>query len=104
MAFRKVGVDLGVCGPHHISVGDEAGNFVRPPLHIGTSAQDFDRLYAHALEGAPAGTQLKIIFEPTALIWLPFAIYTRAKGHQLYRVKTQQLHDLREFYQALSQK
>lgn len=99
MPFRKVGVDLGVCGPHHISVGDEAGNIVRPPLHVGTSAQDFDRLYAYALEGAPNGTQLKIIFEPTALIWLPFAIYTHAKGHRLYRVKTQQLHDLREFYQ-----
>ena len=99
MSFRKVGVDLGLCGPHHISVGDEAGNVVRPPLHVGTSAQEFDRLYAHALEGASEDTRLKIIFEPTALIWLPFAIYTRAKGHLLYRVKTQQLHDLREFYQ-----
>jgi transposase len=98
MPFRKVGVDLGLCGPHHISVCDEAGHFVRPPLYVGTSAQEFDRIYAHALEGASEGTRLKIIFEPTALLWLPFALYTRAKGHLVYRVKTQQLHDLREFY------
>jgi len=98
MSFRKVGVDLGLCGPHHISVADEAGHLIRPSLHVETSASEFDRLYAHALEGAPAGTRLKIIFEPTALIWLPFAIYSRAKDHLIYRVKTQQLHDLREFY------
>lgn len=98
MPYRKVGVDLGLRGPHHISVCDEAGNLVRPALQVGTSAQEFDRLYAHALADAPETTRLKIIFEPTALIWLPFAIYTRAKGHLLYRVKTQQLHDLREFY------
>ena len=28
MPYRKVGVDLGVCGPHHISVSDEAGQLV----------------------------------------------------------------------------
>lgn len=99
MPYRKVGVDLGLCGPHHISVSDEAGQLVRPPLAVGTSAKDFDRIYEHALADATEGTQLKIIFEPTALVWLPFAIYSRAKGHLLYRVKTQQLHDLREFYQ-----
>lgn len=98
MPYRKVGVDLGLVGPHHISVCDEAGNVVRPPLQLNTSAPEFDRLYAHALEGASADTRLKIIFEPTGLIWLPFALYTRAQGHLVYRVKAQQLHDLREFY------
>jgi len=98
LPIRKVGVDLGLQGPHHISVADETGRIVRPPLHVGTSAREFDRIYAHALADAPEGTRLKVIFEPTALIWLPFAIYTRARGHLVYRVKTQQLHDLREFY------
>jgi transposase len=98
MPFRKVGVDLGLFGPHHISVADENGSIIRPPLHVGTSAQEFDRIYAHALVDAPEGTRLKVIFEPTGLIWLPFAIYTRAQGHLVYRVKAQQLHDLREFY------
>lgn len=98
MPFRKVGVDLGLIGPHHISVADEAGRTVRPPLHVGTSARQFDRIYAHALADAPEGTRLKVIFEPTGLIWLPFAIHTRAQGHLAYRVKAQQLHDLREFY------
>lgn len=98
MPFRKVGVDLGLIGQHHISVADETGRIVRPQLHVGTSAQEFDRIYAHALVDAPEGTRLKVIFEPTGLIWLPFAIYTRAQGHLAYRVKAQQLHDLREFY------
>ena len=98
MAFRKVGVDLGLIGQHHISVADETGRIVRPLLHVGTSAQEFDRIYTHALVDAPEGTRLKVIFEPTGLIWLPFAIYTRAQGHLTYRVKAQQLHDLREFY------
>jgi transposase len=98
MPYRKVGVDLGLRSAHHISVCDEAGNVVRPPLAMHTSAPEFERLYAHALDGAAQDTRLKIIFEPTGLIWLPFAIYSRAQGHLLYRVKTQQLHDLREFY------
>jgi len=98
MPFRKVGVDLGLTGSHHISVADETGNIVRPALQVRTSAQEFDRIYAHALTDAAEDTQLKVIFEPTSLIWLPFAIYTRAQGHLVYRVKAQQLHDLREFY------
>jgi transposase len=98
MPYRKVGVDLGLTGPHYVTVADEAGHLVRPLLTVGTSAQDFDRVYEHALVDAEPGTQLKIIFEPTALRWLPLAIYTRAKGHGVYRVKTQQLHDLRQFY------
>lgn len=99
MSYRKVGIDLGLTGPHYVTVGDEAGHLVRPLLTVETSAVDFDRIYEHALVGAEKGTQLKVIFEPTGLRWLPLAIYTRAKGHRVYRVKTQQLHDLREFYQ-----
>lgn len=79
MPYRKVGVDLGLRGPHYITVADEAGRLVRPLLTAGTSADDFDCLYAHALDGAEDGTQLKIIFEPTALRWLPLAIYSRAQ-------------------------
>ncbi len=99
MPYRKVGIDLGLTGPHYITVADEAGHVVRPLLTVETSAGDFDRIYEHALASAAEGTQLKIIFEPTGLRWLPLAIYTRANGHLVYRVKTQQLHDLREFYQ-----
>lgn len=99
MPYRKVGVDLGLTGPHYITVGDEAGHLVRPLLTVETSAGDFDRIYEHALVSAEEGTQLKVIFEPTGLRWLPLAIYTRSKGHRIYRVKTQQLHDLRQFYQ-----
>lgn len=98
MPYRKVGVDLGITGPHYISVCDEATNLVRPKLAVGTSAKDFDRIYEHALVGAEEATRLKVIFEPTGLTWLPFAIYTRAKGHLVYRVKGQQLADLRKFY------
>jgi hypothetical protein len=60
MPYRKVGVDLGLCGPHHISVSDETGQLVRPPLAVGTSAKELDRIYEHALAGAAEGTQLKI--------------------------------------------
>jgi len=98
MSYRKVGVDLGLTGPHHVSVCDEAGHFVRPKLAVGASAEEFDRIFEHALVDAEEGTKLKVIFEPTALMWLPFAIYTRAQGHLVYRVKTQQLADLRKFY------
>lgn len=99
MPYRKVGVDLGLTGPHYVTVGDEAGNLVRPPLTVGTSADDFERIYGHALVGAEEGTRLKIIFEPTGLRWLPLAIHARAQGHLVYRVKSSQLHDLRKFYQ-----
>jgi len=98
MPYRKVGIDLGLTGPHYVNVADEAGHLVRPLLTVETSAKDFDRIYEHALVGAEDGTRLKIIFEPTGLRWLPLAIYSRSKGHLVYRVKTQQLYDLRKFY------
>ncbi|HUK73290.1 MAG TPA: hypothetical protein VLW50_31830, partial [Streptosporangiaceae bacterium] len=50
-----------------------------------------------ALAGAPEGTRLAVIFEPTGPAWLPIAVFFARRGHAVYRVSSAKTADLRRF-------
>lgn len=50
-----------------------------------------------ALAGAPAGTRLEVVFEPTGPAWLPVAVFFTARGHLVFRVSSAKAADLRRF-------
>ena len=52
---------------------------------------------AAALAGAPAGTRLEVVIEPTGPAWLPIAVFFTARGHLVYRVSSAKAADLRRF-------
>ena len=98
MSVLNVGIDLGVTSQHQAEIRDEEGNKVCPPFSFSGSMEGFDALCKHALKDVPEGTQLHFICEPTSMSWFPLAIYARAHGHEMIRVKGQKAHDLREYY------
>ena len=98
MSVLNVGVDLGVTSKHQAEIRDEGANKVRPSFSFSGSREGFDALCKHALQGAPEGTELCFICEPTSMAWFPLAVYGRSQGHKVVRVKGQQAHDLREYY------
>jgi transposase len=49
-----------------------------------------------ALDGAPGGTRLAVVFEPTGPAWLPVAVFFARRGHDVYRVSAKAA-DLRRF-------
>ena len=50
-----------------------------------------------ALAGAPAGTRLAVVFEPTGPAWMPIAVFFAGRGHDVYRVSSAKAADLRKF-------
>ena len=50
-----------------------------------------------ALAGAPAGTRLEVVIEPTGPAWLPVAVFFTARGHRVFRVSSAKAADLRRF-------
>jgi len=104
MSVLNVGVDLGVTSKHQAEIRDEEGNKVCPSFSFAGSIEGFDALCKHALKDATNGTKLRFICEPTSMSWLPLAVYARAHGHEMVRVKGQKSHDLREYYSKHSKR
>jgi transposase len=50
-----------------------------------------------ALAGAPEGTTLVVVFEPTGPAWLPIAVFFTGRGHAVHRVSSAKAADLRRF-------
>jgi transposase len=50
-----------------------------------------------ALAGAPEGTRLAVVFEPTGPAWMPIAVFFARRGHGVYRVSSAKAADLRKF-------
>jgi transposase len=50
-----------------------------------------------ALAGAPEGTRLAVVFEPTGPTWMPIAVFFARRGHAVYRVSSAKAADLRRF-------
>jgi transposase len=96
MESRTVGIDLGVSSAHTACVVDGAGGVVckrqaRPTLESLTA------LEAAALAGAPPGTRLSVVMEPTGAAWLPVAVFFIRRGHLVFRVSSAKASDLRKF-------
>jgi transposase len=50
-----------------------------------------------ALAGAPEGTRLEVVFEPTGPAWMPVAVFFARRGHAVFRVSSAKTADLRRF-------
>jgi transposase len=91
-----VGIDLGIASLHTVRVLDERGKEVCRRKCEPTVA-GFAAVQAAALAGAPAGTRLEVVIEPTGPAWLPVAVYFAHRGHVVYRVSSAKAADLRRF-------
>lgn len=93
---RLVGIDLGIATAHTARVLGADGSEVcrRRCWPRRDSLQELEQV---ALVGAPAGTRLEVVIEPTGPAWRPVAIYFAARGHLVYRVSSAKAADLRRF-------
>ena len=48
--------------------------------------------------GAPEGTRLAVVFEPTGPAWMPIAVFFARRGHAVFRVSSAKAADLRKFF------
>src|SRR5450759_2659012 len=81
---RLVGVDLGI--------GSEVCRRRTRP-----TVESLTLLETAALVGAPAGTRLEVVMEPTGPAWLPVAVFCTSRGHRVVRVASANAADLRRF-------
>lgn len=93
---RVVGLDLGIATAHTAQVLDETGAVVAKRRVVPT-VESFIDLEQAALAGAPQGTRLEVVIEPTGPAWLPVAVWFTGRGHTVFRVSTQKAADLRRF-------
>lgn len=96
MARRLVGIDLGITSAHTVRVLSEDGATVarRKAYPTVASLAEIERV---ALAGAPAGTRLEVVIEPTGPAWLAIAVFFIPRGHTVYRVSSAKAADLRRF-------
>lgn len=97
MERRIVGLDLGVATDHTAVIIDGAGaelgrRRVRP------TRASLEALRTAALAGAPEGTRVEVVIEPTGPVWLPVAVFFAQTGDVIYRVSSQKAADLRRYF------
>jgi hypothetical protein len=93
---RLVGVDLGIASAHTVRVLAQDGREVCRRRCEPTVAS-LAVVEAAALAGAPAGTVLEVVVEPTGPAWLPVAVFFCSRGHLVFRVSSAKAVDLRRF-------
>lgn len=93
---RLVGIDLGIASAHTVRVLDERGKEVCR-RKCEPTVPGFTAIEAAALAGAPVGTRLEVVIEPTGPAWLPVAVFFIRRGHVVYRVSSAKAADLRRF-------
>jgi len=94
---RLVGIDLGITSAHTVRVIDEAGQSIAKRKCWPTT-KSLAEVEAASLAGAPSGTRLEVIMEPTGPAWLPIAVFFGSRGHVVYRVSSAKAADLRRFF------
>jgi len=93
---RLLGIDLGIASAHTAVVLRTDGTEVaRRRAH--PTAESLEALEQAALRGAPEGTRLQVVIEPTGPAWLPVAVFFGRRGHTVYRVSSAKAADLRRF-------
>lgn len=95
-ARRLVGIDLGIASAHTVRVLDEAGQTIAKRKATPTVSSLTD-IETTALAGAPEGTRLEVVVEPTGPAWLPIAVFFTRRGHLVHRVSSAKAADLRRF-------
>src|SRR5215468_7574125 len=93
---RLVGIDLGIASRHSVRVLEADGQAVCRASCV-PSVESLAGVERAALAGAPDGTQLAVVFEPTGPAWMPIAVFFARRGHAVYRVSPAKAADLRRF-------
>jgi Transposase len=98
MAERRIiGLDLGIASEHTVRVLTGDGRMVAKRKAVPT-AESLTTLEQAALEGAPPGTVLEVVMEPTGPAWLPIAVFFDRRGHRVFRVPSAVAHDMRRVF------
>jgi transposase len=93
---RLVGIDLGIASRHSVRVLEADGRVVCRSSCV-PATESLTLVEQAALAGAPEGTRLTVVFEPTGPAWLPIAVFFARRGHDVYRVSSAKAADLRRF-------
>jgi len=93
---RLVGIDLGIASAHTVRVLDESGEIIAKRKAWPT-VESLGEVEAAALAGAPDGTRLEVVIEPTGPAWLAIAVFFSNRGHVVHRVSSAKASDLRKF-------
>ena len=93
---RLVGIDLGIASRHSVRVLEADGRLVCRSSCV-PAVESLTLMERAALAGAPEGTRLAVVFEPTGPAWLPIAVFFARRGHDVYRVSSAKAADLRRF-------
>jgi transposase len=93
---RLVGIDLGIASRHSVRVLEADGQVVCRSSCVPT-VESLAAVERAALAGAPEGTRLEVVFEPTGPAWMPVAVFFARRGHSVYRVSSAKAADLRKF-------
>jgi transposase len=93
---RLVGIDLGIASRHSVRVLEADGQVVGRSSCVPTVAS-LAAVERFALDGAPDGTRLEVVFEPTGPAWMPVAVFFARRGHAVFRVSPAKAADLRRF-------
>lgn len=93
---RLVGIDLGIASDHTVRVLTGEGREVCR-RRCSPSVASLEAIEKAALDGAPVGTRLEVVMEPTGPAWLPVAVFFDRRGHSVYRVSSAKASDLRKF-------
>ena len=96
MPRRLVGIDLGIASRHSVRVLEADGQVVGRSSCVPT-VESLAGVERAALEGAPDGTTLAVVFEPTGPAWMPIAVFFARRGHAVFRVSSAKAADLRRF-------
>jgi transposase len=94
---RIIGLDLGIASEHTARVLDETGRTVAKRRALPT-VESLTTLEQATLEGAPPGTVLEVVMEPTGPAWLPIAVFFTSRGHRVFRVPSAKAHDMRRYF------
>ena len=93
---RLVGIDLGIASRHAVRALEADGRLVCRACCV-PSVESLAAVERAALAGAPGGTRLAVVFEPTGPAWMPIAVFFARRGHDVYRVSSAKAADLRRF-------
>jgi transposase len=93
---RLVGIDLGISSRHSVRVLEADGTVVCRSSCV-PAVESLAGVERAALAGAPEGTTLAVVFEPTGPAWMPVAVFFARRGHAVYRVSPAKAADLRRF-------
>ena len=93
---RLVGIDLGIASRHSVRVLEADGRVVGRSSCVPT-VESLSAVEQAALAGAPEGTRLAVVFEPTGPAWMPIAVFFARRGHAVFRVSSAKAADLRRF-------